>query len=302
MTDTFAAFLTEDPTRIEPKANPVFRRFVHAATGRVRKPSLDRDEERALIARAQAGDEGALHTLVDNFHGFILSISHEVARRWNMQDSGEDLASEAYMAFITSVGRFRLDQTEARLASFARYHLSGAVLTYVLSNKNAYRMGTTSADRVVLLNYGQLTQRFARLHGHAFRPSSPMDIERLAALAGTSAKSVRRVVAQRAQKTVAATSVDILDHRTPESPLARISERQLGTIAARETLRVLGEMNARNREIVTAVLEAEDGAEARRRMADLHDLTPERVGQIYRAAMDKIRDRLKAHGIRSSAG
>lgn len=76
---------------------------------------LTKDEERALIARAQSGDLAARNTLIERNLGLIYGCCRKVAARYRYP--AEELVGDATEIFIKSIARF--DMRFGRLSTYA---------------------------------------------------------------------------------------------------------------------------------------------------------------------------------------
>lgn len=302
MTDSFAYSYLLDDDAPEATANAPFRRMVHAFSGKAPKPNLDRPVEAELIHLVQENDDpDAMEALIEHHTGFIANIASEFAGYNGMEASMEDLFSEGVQAFVGAVRRYKLNRDGARLNSFARYHVSGAILTYVLKNRYAFPVGTSSGERVFLLGYSKLVSKFSEIHGTAFQSTNPDHIVMMSEMTGTSPAAVRRVCALKGSGDALSThAIQIVESRTPYLPEETTINRQRAAILTQEVKALLEKLKPRNRDIVS-ILMADDGDLGNKRadLADKHSLTAERVGQIYREALHDIRAALKARGINS---
>lgn len=286
-----------------PKASAVFRRCVHLHSNAARLPMLSRSDERELIGNAQDSDSAeAMQRLVMHYMPFIQSIAQRFAANNGQEIMLDDLMSEGVEGFMQSVRRYDLKRQSARLSSFSRYHVSGKILTYILNNKHAFCVGTSSGERVFLLGYAGHLARFEEAQGRAFCPANPTDLDIMSTQTGASTAAIRRVCQLRAAgRDVSFTQVDIVDSRETTLPDARLARREFAYILSEEVARVTGAMPERNRSIVLSLMtESGDTSETRGRLAKAHGVTLERIGQIYREAIGDIRRALAKRGITGS--
>ena len=301
MTETFAYIpLPETEDKAVPHTNERFRRLVHVNANRAPRPALGRHEERALIQSAQKdNDVAAIDTLVAQHAGYISKIARSIATFNNVDAMIEDLISEGVEAFIVAIGRYNLDRQEVRLNSFAAYHVSGAVLSYVLKNRHAFAVGTSSGERVFLLHYGDHLARFRNSMGHTFQPTARRDLAEMSRMTGASTRAIRRVCALRgAGPTLSTDSLVIIDNSAKTLPERALMYKQQAEILAEVVDRVLAKLKPRDRSIAAELLDDAPGAADRRSdLAKRHGLSAERIGQIHRSALDTIRKALVARGI-----
>lgn len=285
-----------------PRANPAFRRLVHAYDQRPRLPMLARSEERELIGLYQDQDSSeALALLVEHHVPFVTNIAMQFARKNGMEYAIDDLLSEGLEAFTKAISRYRLKTHSARLASFARYHVSGKILTYVLANKNPYGIGTSSKERVLILNMPSILAEFRKKHGRDFRPGVTEDVTLLSRLTEVPEPVIRRVMLHR--PALNSRDIDIHEMRNDFQPESAVARQEISRILVREVTRAAERLKPRDRDILMTLLsDDEEASTLRSVLARRYDITPERVGQIYRQAVGMIRDALKKRGIRSSSG
>ena len=133
------------------KATTGERRGLLAAA--VDEPVLGRDEERELARRAEAGDADAAGRLIASHLRFVIKI----ARRY--RGSGlpmSDLIQEGTVGLIRAVRRFNPDRG-VRLSTYAMWWIRSAIQDHVMHSWSLVRMGTTNAQKAMILRLRQVT-------------------------------------------------------------------------------------------------------------------------------------------------
>ena len=133
------------------KATTGERRGLLAAA--VDEPVLGRDEERELARRAEAGDADAAGRLIASHLRFVIKI----ARRY--RGSGlpmSDLIQEGTVGLIRAVRRFNPDRG-VRLSTYASWWIRSAIQDHVMHSWSLVRMGTTNAQKALILRLRQVT-------------------------------------------------------------------------------------------------------------------------------------------------
>ena len=133
------------------KATTGKRRGLLAAA--VDVPVLGRDEERELARRAEAGDADAAGRLIASHLRFVIKI----ARRY--RGSGlpmSDLIQEGTVGLIRAVRRFNPDRG-VRLSTYAMWWIRSAIQDHVVHSWSLVRMGTTNAQKAMILRLRQVT-------------------------------------------------------------------------------------------------------------------------------------------------
>ena len=133
------------------KATTGERRGLLAAA--VDEPVLGRDEERELARRAEAGDADAAGRLIASHLRFVIKI----ARRY--RGSGlpmSDIIQEGTVGLIRAVRRFNPDRG-VRLSTYAMWWIRSAIQDHVMHSWSLVRMGTTNAQKALILRLRQVT-------------------------------------------------------------------------------------------------------------------------------------------------
>lgn len=283
------------------RPHPRFRGMAFHLAG---AQDIDLPSEKQLIARAQDTSrphaaEMALQTLVASHMGMLKNIASKVARKNKLPDAEDDLLSEAISSFIKTIRRYRGETHSTRLATFAAYVVSGDVVNFVLRNKYAFPVGTSSQDRVMIFGYKDFVETFERSARIDFDRGNPKHIRKLAEIAEVGERSAKRVADQQAcGPLIDIYTIDIEDPQETADPAAAL-EAKTAAKAILDTLSEVREkLNQRDQSILDTLLEHDaENSHMRVHLAQQFGITSERVGQIYRTAITEVRDRLKRKGL-----
>jgi RNA polymerase sigma-32 factor len=112
-----------------------------------RHPMLDREEERRLLCRADAGDAEAQRRLVASHLRLVVKIAR------SYRDSGlpmSDLVQEGTIGLIRAVRRFNPDKG-VRLSTYAMWWVRASIQDHVVHSWSLVRMGTTNTQKALFL-------------------------------------------------------------------------------------------------------------------------------------------------------
>lgn len=281
--------------------HPRFRRLAFHLSG---AKELDIPSELKLVARAQdlsrpQSSQTALKTLIACHMEFLTGLAHKVALKSNLTHVEDDLVSEAITSFTKTVMRYRGEAHGARLSTYATYVVSGDLMTFALRNSKIYAIGTSSQDRTMIFRYDSFIETFRCEEKVDFDIDNPDHIRRLAEIANVAVKVVQRVCQQKASgDPIDIESVDIEDLRPNTDPAASFETADTHRALLQAVEDTRSKLSARDRDILDTLLEDDDeDHNARVRLGKEHNITSERVGQIYRGATAEIRSRLKRRGL-----
>jgi len=117
-------------------------------------------EERALAARARAGDEAAAGRLVNSHMGFVVHIARRY-RRFGLPLN--DLVQEGTIGLIHAVRRFDPGRN-VRLGTYAAWWIRAHIQAYVVRSWSLVRLSTGTAQRALFF---RLRRMMADLKGGA---------------------------------------------------------------------------------------------------------------------------------------
>lgn len=274
-----------------------FTRMVHTFGGKARTRMLERDEELDLIlAWQERGDPDAMESLFRAYDGWLKALALRTCTGRGHADAAEDAYGVAVLGFIRSCGKFD-PARDARISTFSRYHIVGKIVDHLNRSNYPVSVGTSSNERVAQHHRKMLLTLFREETGRDWG-ATRQDADILARLSGLSASALLCGLAIDDMNT---TPVETLEVEGADAPDADLSRRQAAALVAEEVDRLRTTMSKRDFTILTRFFE--DGADdpaVNTKLARQFRITPERVGQIRRAALGEIRDHLRRNGVHAS--
>ncbi len=246
-----------------------------------RQPMLDADEERRLALRTGAGDDEAAHRLVASHLRFVVKIARGY-RGWG--EPMADLVQEGTLGLIRAVRKFNPDRG-VRLSTYAAWSIRAAIQDYVVRSQSLVRVGTTNAQKAMVL-------RLRQIIGGAEDLSEEI-ASRLAKGFGTTASEVAAL----ARRISGDHSIDgrgwlgerlAADGPTPEQAAeAAIQHRFLGEIVAKAMA-----MLPPREQLVIRRRYLEEARHTFEAIGRELNLSKDRVRQLEAAALARLRDSL----------
>jgi RNA polymerase sigma factor (sigma-70 family) len=296
---SYNAEATEADNDVRPKTNPKFVKMVHAFSNRAKSPHLDREAEISAILEWQTTqDPEIMAQLLEAYNDFISSITSKICNQHGRQDLMSDAWSHACELFIAACKRFDASQG-ARISTFAKYSIVGGIHAYMIDQKAPIRTATSYFVKRVIYNYHDLRRRFKVETGREMT-TLPEDIKILSEMTGYPESAIKRGMQARAVSMIPAHMLH-LPVQEADSPSIE-QEEMMRDILSRELAALRETLSSRDFDIVRkSFLSEMSGNKNLQAIATEHQLTVERIGQIYRAARTAIRDSLRRQGIRSFA-
>jgi RNA polymerase sigma-32 factor len=241
---------------------------------------LDREEERALARRWNAGEGRAGERLIAACLPFVMKIAFEY-RRWGVPL--EDIVQQGNIGLLRAAKKFDPDR-DVRLATYAAYWIRAEIRDYVVRAYRLVRIGTTKGERRAIRTY---------------RMTGESDPSALAKVSGMTEERVRTLLPLLASReasldarsgaTGSALSRIPSTRSTPEDEVAAGQDRARVGTAVRTALRDLSE---RERLIVKERMMREDPVTLQELGDRLH-VSKERVRQLEARARGKLRNELE---------
>lgn len=207
-----------------------------------------------------------------------------------------DLIQEGNVGLMKAVKRF--DPTiGVRLASFAVHWIKAEINEFVVKNWRIVKVATTKAQRKLFFNLRQMKKRLGWFN--------PEEIEAVASDLGVSVKDVM-VMEQRLNAMDASFDIDEDDENEtfvsparylddPKSdPAYILAEAQQEERAEDKLHTALLTLDARSQDILKQRWLLDDKAETLHSLADKYQISAERVRQLEKNAMKKIKQHLEA--------
>jgi RNA polymerase sigma-32 factor len=240
---------------------------------------LDREQERQLAVRHQAGDRDAGRRIIEACLPFVVAIALEY-RRWGVPL--EDIVQQGNVGLLRAVAKFDTTK-DCRLATYAAYWIRAEIREYVVRAYRVVRLGTTKAERRAL---------------RAYRTTRETDPERLSKASGLSVERVQSLlpVLQAREASLEASRDDrmpVIDRLaagdpSPEDEAGMSEMRERSRAAVRDALR---DLSTREQLIVRDRLMADEPRTLQELGAEL-GVSKERVRQLEQRTLLKLRQRL----------
>jgi len=280
----------DKPTRRPPDS---FVRMVWAITPKHWSSPLTVEEELRLIARVKDDDDkAALADLLAAHERMLVNTARKVARQNDMPTHIKDMVQTAYLAFIEAVQRYEIGNP-ARISTFARYRVSGALLKHALDFRHAMSFGRGSEERKAYYHARAAIDHFTENNGRP--PSgSGSDLGDIAGRLGISPKAMKRGVEARDIKTLPIDRVEAWD--TDRSIFEDVDHKRVASIVAAARQKTLDGLSERDAKIAAAFFDDPDGFTSRT-YAEMFSITQERVGQLRRQAMATMRAHVESMGL-----
>ncbi|MCW8905507.1 MULTISPECIES: RNA polymerase sigma factor RpoH [Sedimenticola] len=253
-------------------------------------PMLSAEEERSLAVRLQEeGDLEAARALVMSHLRFVIRIARGYA---GYGLALPDLIQEGTVGLMKAVRRFDPDHG-VRLVSFAVHWIKAEIHEYVLRNWRIVKVATTKAQRKLFFNLRSSKKRLGWF--------SQEEVEGVAKDLGVKPETVLEMESRLNNHDLAFDGIDHGDDDQAPAPSAYLADmrmepsRQLENTDTEENDKkqlylALDGLDERSKEILEARWLAEKKMTLHE-LADKYGVSAERIRQIEKAAMGK----LKAH-------
>lgn len=257
-------------------------------------PMLSADEERALAEKLHyQGDLEAAKTLILSHLRFVVHVARNYAGYGLPQ---ADLIQEGNIGLMKAVRRFN-PEVGVRLVSFAVHWIKAEIHEYVLRNWRIVKVATTKAQRKLFFNLR--------------KPSSVWlvnqdEVEMVARELGVSSKDVREMESRMAAQdmTFDMSSDDESDSQ-PMAPVLYLQDKSSNFAdgieednwedqAANKLTHAMEGLDERSQDIIRARWLDEDNKSTLQELADRYGVSAERVRQLEKNAMKKLRAAIEA--------
>lgn len=257
----------------------------------IRVPRLDADEEQALARRYRDdGDlDAARHLVVSN----LRFVAH-IARGYSGYGlSFSDLVQEGNIGLMKAVKRYDPD-VGVRLVSFAVHWIRAEIHEFIIQNWRIVKIATTKAQRKLFFNLRKTKKRL----GWLSRDEAQVVADDL----GVKLETVYEMESRLENYDVALDgSADDSDNDST-APIHYLKHDNADPAAELEAIewdrrqqvllhQALDQLDERSREIVASRWLGEEKATLHQ-LADRYNVSAERIRQLEKNAMDKLRSRL----------
>jgi RNA polymerase sigma-32 factor len=261
-----------------------------------RLPMLSVEEERALAERLHSdNDLDAARQLVISHMRFVVHIARGYSGYGLPQ---ADLIQEGNIGLMKAVKRF--DPTmNVRLVSFAVHWIRAEIHEFILRNWRIVKVATTKAQRKLFFNLRSSKKRLGWF--------SKDEVDTVAKELGVSAADVLEMESRLSGHDMAfdggvdgddsedgppAPSTYLQDMRF--DPASQLEESDWEEHSNSRLAEALASLDARSRDIVQARWLADDGKITLQDLADKYHVSAERIRQLEKNAMKKLKDVLEA--------
>lgn len=254
-------------------------------------PLLERETEYELARRwREEQDEAALHELVNAYGRFVVRIAAGF-KGYGLPLS--DLIQEGNVGLMEAAARFDPGR-EVRFSTYASWWVCAAIQDYILRNSSIVRLATTATQKSLFFNLRRLRARLAESPEGAMTDA---DRQRIATELGVPVAAVERMESHLSAPDQSLNAPMGLedgeemqsflsdDGPNPEEIVGHLHDSRTRTAWIGQAL---DQLTPREREIITSrFLSGQRSTLAE--IGDSFGLTKERIRQIERKALDKMR-------------
>jgi len=258
-------------------------------------PMLTAEEEKALAERLHyQGDLAAAKTLILSHLRFVVHVARNYSGYGLPQ---ADLIQEGNIGLMKAVRRFN-PEVGVRLVSFAVHWIKAEIHEYVLRNWRIVKVATTKAQRKLFFNLRKTKQRLGWFNQD--------EVEMVARELGVSSNDVREMESRMAAQ-------DMTFDPTPEdegegrsmAPMLYLQDKSSDFAngieednwedhAADKLSDAMQGLDERSQHIIRARWLDEDNKTTLQELADRYGVSAERVRQLEKNAMKKLRMAIEA--------
>ncbi|HEX4503520.1 MAG TPA: RNA polymerase sigma factor RpoH [Scandinavium sp.] len=258
-------------------------------------PMLTADEERALAEKLHyQGDLEAAKTLILSHLRFVVHVARNYSGYGLPQ---ADLIQEGNIGLMKAVRRFN-PEVGVRLVSFAVHWIKAEIHEYVLRNWRIVKVATTKAQRKLFFNLRKTKQRLGWFNQD--------EVEMVARELGVSSKDVREMESRMSAQDMA---FDMSSDEDSEShsvaPVLYLQDKTSNFAdgieddnweeqAANKLTHAMEGLDERSQDIIRARWLDEDNKSTLQELADRYGVSAERVRQLEKNAMKKLRMAIEA--------
>lgn len=259
-------------------------------------PMLTAEEERALAERLHyQGDLEAAKQLILSHLRFVVHIARNYSGYGLPQ---ADLIQEGNIGLMKAVRRFN-PEVGVRLVSFAVHWIKAEIHEYVLRNWRIVKVATTKAQRKLFFNLRKTKQRLGWFNQD--------EVEMVAKELGVTSQDVREMESRMAAQdmTFDLTPEDETREGQPMVPMLYLQDKSSDFAdgieednwddhAADKLSAALEGLDERSQDIIRARWLDDDNKSTLQELADRYGVSAERVRQLEKNAMKKMRLAIEA--------
>ena len=257
-------------------------------------PMLTAEEEKELGERLHyEGDLDAAKQLILSHLRFVVHVARNYAGYGLPQ---ADLIQEGNIGLMKAVRRFN-PEMGVRLVSFAVHWIKAEIHEYVLRNWRIVKVATTKAQRKLFFNLRKTKQRLGWFNQD--------EVELVARELGVSEKDVLEMESRMAAQDMAFDMSNDDDDSSPAAPVLFLQDKSSdfandieddnwdSHAADKLTLAMEG-LDERSQHIIRARWLDDDNKATLQELADQYGVSAERVRQLEKNAMKKLRAAIEA--------
>ena len=257
-------------------------------------PMLTAEEEKELGERLHyEGDLDAAKQLILSHLRFVVHVARNYAGYGLPQ---ADLIQEGNIGLMKAVRRFN-PEMGVRLVSFAVHWIKAEIHEYVLRNWRIVKVATTKAQRKLFFNLRNTKQRLGWFNQD--------EVELVARELGVSEKDVLEMESRMAAQDMAFDMSNDDDESSPAAPVLFLQDKSSdfandieddnwdSHAADKLTLAMEG-LDERSQHIIRARWLDDDNKATLQELADQYGVSAERVRQLEKNAMKKLRAAIEA--------
>jgi RNA polymerase sigma-32 factor len=276
----------------DPQTQKANLTFIKAS---MKEPLLTRDHEFDLASKwRDGGDTEALHELVRSYTRLVVSTASRF-RHYGLPIG--DLVQEGNVGLMQAAARFEPERG-VRFSTYAAWWIRSAMQDYVLRNWSIVRTGTTAAQKSLFFNLRRLRARIEESTGAPLTDAGRRKIaaELQVDLAEVELMDMRLGAADQSLNAPVGEGgdddwQDFLPDRRP-NPEEVVALMRDGEIRSRWLAEAMGELSAREREIIRERRLREEGATLEELGREL-GVSKERVRQLEHRALVKLRQSIQ---------
>mgnify|MGYP001039895156 CR=1 FL=1 len=258
-------------------------------------PMLTAEEEKELAERLHyEGDLEAAKTLILSHLRFVIHVARSYSGYGLPQ---ADLIQEGNIGLMKAVRRFN-PEVGVRLVSFAVHWIKAEIHEYVLRNWRIVKVATTKAQRKLFFNLRKTKQRLGWFNQD--------EVEMVARELGVSSKDVREMESRMSAQDMA---FDMSSDDDSEShavaPVLYLQDKSSNFAdgieddnweeqAANKLTFAMEGLDERSQDIIRARWLDDDNKSTLQELADRYGVSAERVRQLEKNAMKKLRAAIEA--------
>lgn len=256
-------------------------------------PMLTEETERALFA--------AYRNKGDHYARNKIAVAHlrlvfgEAARFARYRSTAEDLITEGNIAILKAIDGFD-PARGVRFCAYARHWVRSAMIAYVIHSRSLVTISGTKANKRLFFQLERTRAALAAAHGGQL-PSNANAL--IAQTLGVTETSVETISARMGgdQSCDAPTGPD--SDTTLIETIASEDEAADDNLIKSETIKIavqaLSSLSERERHVISArIFTDEDAVPELADIAAVYSVTPQRVHQIQKSALAKIREAILA--------